>query len=168
MGTALGAMKVAASHAGLELEAYRARVAGGERWCWSCRAWHQIDAFGRDKSRPDGRDLRCRASRSTGRPRGWHAKPAINPLTGKPGPLPSPGRDGDRLQARARVNHLVETGVMPHPNKLACTDCDHEWKPGERRHEYDHHRGYAARHHLDVQPVCTTCHHRREKDRGNG
>lgn len=36
---------------------------------------------------------------------------------------------------------------------------------GERRHEYDHHRGYAAAHHLDVEPVCTLCHVKRDSMR---
>lgn len=33
------------------------------------------------------------------------------------------------------------------------------------RHEYDHHQGYGAEHHLDVEPVCTFCHAAREKAR---
>lgn len=82
----------------------------------------------------------------------------INPLTGRPGPAPHPPRDGDRLQARQRVNVEVRTGRRPHPNTLPCSDCGHIWSPGERRHEYDHHKGYTAEHHLDVEPVCTTCH----------
>jgi hypothetical protein len=53
-------------------------------------------------------------------------------------------------------------GRRPHPNDLPCTDCSHVWAPGERRHEYDHHLGYAAEHHLDVEPVCTTCHAARD------
>lgn len=82
------------------------------------------------------------------------------------GPLPLPARDGDRLQARHRVNVLVRTGHLPRPNALPCADCGHIWADGERRHEYDHHRGYAAQHHLDVEAVCSTCHHRREEQRG--
>jgi hypothetical protein len=35
------------------------------------------------------------------------------------------------------------------------------WAPGERRHEYDHHLGYAAEHHGDVEAVCTVCHRAR-------
>jgi hypothetical protein len=48
---------------------------------------------------------------------------------------------------------------------LPCTDCGHEWQPGERRHEYDHHLGYAPEHHEHVQVVCTVCHHERERAR---
>lgn len=71
-------------------------------------------------------------------------------------------RDGDRKQARARVNHRVDIGLLADPNDLPCFDCGHVYAEGERRHEYDHYRGYAAANQLDVQVVCTTCHHRRD------
>ena len=86
----------------------------------------------------------------------------VNPLTGRPGPAPKPARDGDVVQARQRINVEVRTGRRPHPNTLPCTDCEHVWKPGERRHEYDHYKGYAAEDHLEVQAVCTDCHARRD------
>ena len=86
----------------------------------------------------------------------------INPLTGRSGPAPKPPRDGDKVQARQRVNVEVRTGRRPHPNALPCTDCGHVWAPGERRHEYDHHLGYASEHHYDVQSVCTGCHSARD------
>lgn len=86
----------------------------------------------------------------------------INSITGRPGPAPMPPRDGDKKQARQRVNTEVRTGYRPHPNALPCTDCGHIWLPGERRHEYDHFKGYAAEHHYDVEPVCTTCHSLRD------
>lgn len=82
----------------------------------------------------------------------------VNPKTGRPGPAPKAPRDGDRKQARQRINVEVRTGRRPHPNTLPCARCGHVWGPGERRHEYDHYLGYAAEHHLDVEPVCTTCH----------
>ena len=78
------------------------------------------------------------------------------------GPAPDAPRDNDRKQARQRVNVEVRTGRRPHPNTLPCTDCGHVWTEGERRHEYDHHLGYAAQHHLDVQSVCTACHAKRD------
>lgn len=84
--------------------------------------------------------------------------PRVNPLTGRSGPAPKPAIDGDRRQARQRINVEVRTGRRPHPNMLPCVDCGHIWRPGGRRHEYDHHLGYAAAHHLDVQSVCTICH----------
>lgn len=88
-----------------------------------------------------------------------------NPITGRPGPAPNPPRDGDKKQARQRINVEVTNGVRPHPNTFPCADCNHVWKKGERRHEYDHHLGYAAEHHYDVEPVCTTCHAARDGKR---
>lgn len=90
----------------------------------------------------------------------------INPLTGRPGPAPMPPRDGDKAQARQRINVEVRTGRRAHPRTLPCTDCGHVWKPGQRRHEYDHHLGYAAEHHYDVEAVCTICHRARVTRRG--
>lgn len=89
----------------------------------------------------------------------------INPATGRPGPAPHPARDGDKAQARQRINVEVRTGRRPHPNALPCEDCGHVHMPGERRHEYDHYLGYAAEHHLDVQSVCTVCHAKRDSAR---
>lgn len=90
----------------------------------------------------------------------------VNRLTGRPGPAPKPPRDGDHLQARQRVNVEVRTGRRPHPNTLPCVACGHRWSPGERRHEYDHFKGYAAEFHLVVEPVCTKCHRQRGDVRG--
>ena len=90
----------------------------------------------------------------------------VNPITGRPGPAPKPPRDGDRVQARQRINVEVRTNRPPHPNTLPCVECGHRWAKGERRHEYDHHKGYAAEHHLTVEPVCTKCHRRRCETRG--
>ncbi len=89
----------------------------------------------------------------------------LNPKTGRPGPAPSPPRDGDREQARQRINVEVRTGRRPHPNSVPCADCGHVWEEGERRHEYDHFRGYMAAHHLDVESVCTNCHAKRDSSR---
>lgn len=85
----------------------------------------------------------------------------VNPKTGRPGPTPRL-RDGDKKQARAAVNRRVQFGEWQHPNKLPCADCGHVWDEGEPRHEYDHHLGYAAEHHMDVEPVCSKCHKRRD------
>lgn len=86
----------------------------------------------------------------------------VNPLTGRPGPAPKQPREGDKAQARQRVNVEVRTGRRPHPNALPCADCGHVWTRGERRHEYDHVRGYGAAAHLDVESVCTRCHAARD------
>ena len=88
-----------------------------------------------------------------------------NPTTGRPGPAPKPPRDGDRKQARQRINVEVRTGRRAHPNSLPCEDCGHVHTPGCRRHEYDHFKGYAPEHHYEVQVVCTLCHARRDSKR---
>lgn len=83
------------------------------------------------------------------------------------GPLPNPPRDGDKKQARQRINVEVRTGKRPHPNELPCVECGHIWVPMERRHEYDHHWGYAAEHHYHVEAVCTLCHSKRDGLKSN-
>jgi hypothetical protein len=90
----------------------------------------------------------------------------VNRATGRPGPAPQPPRDGDKVQARQRINVEVRTGRRPRPNTIPCVDCGHVWKAGERRHEYDHHLGYKAEHHYDVQAVCTRCQRARSVKRG--
>jgi hypothetical protein len=47
---------------------------------------------------------------------------------------------------------------MPRPESLPCSDCGHTGE--DRRHEYHHHKGYAAAHHLDVVVLCSLCHGR--------
>lgn len=89
----------------------------------------------------------------------------VNPQTGLPGPAPLPPRSGDKKQARCRINVEVRNGRRPRPNTLPCTDCGHIWSQGERRHEYDHHLGYGAEHHYDVEPVCTLCHAARDSSK---
>lgn len=162
MGSKLGALKVAARRTGVDLETYLFRINSGKRWCCGCKDWHEMSSFGSDKNQSDGLARTCleyRQRRSRSR-----YKPAAKGER-RYGPLPMAPRDGDRGQARQRVNVEVRTGRRPHPNSLPCTDCGHVWKDGERRHEYDHHRGYAGKHHYDVEAVCTTCHHEREEKR---
>lgn len=81
------------------------------------------------------------------------------------GPKPMPPRDGDKVQARQRINVEVRTGRRAHPNSLPCKDCGHVHTPGGRRHEYDHYLGYEAAHHSAVEPVCTLCHVKRDSKR---
>lgn len=163
-GTRTGAIVGAARRLCRPVEEHVARVTSGEKWCTRCKRMQPRSDFGRDASRGDGLAAACIASRSTGRPRGWHSLPRVNPVTGRPGPAPAPSRDGDRKQARQRVNVEVRTGRRPRPGSLPCKDCGHLGP--ERRHEYDHHLGYSAEHHLDVEPVCTICHSARERARG--
>jgi hypothetical protein len=156
-GNARGALVAAARRIGEAPADYAQRIVHDEKWCTGCRAWHPIDAFGQDASRPDGRAVICPSARGRhyrktyirrGQPRrGWLV----------------PARDGDKLQARRRINYLVESGQRPHPNDLPCIDCSHIGQ--DRRHEYDHFEGYSAEHQLDVEPVCSRCHAAREKRR---
>jgi hypothetical protein len=158
MGSARGALLAAAIRLGIEPVEYAHRTVTGEKWCTGCKAWHDIDVFGPDPGRPDGRAALCPAARRQRYQRTYVRAGHPGPF----GPAPAPARDGDKDQARHRVNVLVRTGRLPHPNRLPCVDCDHVWAAGERRHEYDHYAGYGADAHLKVEPVCSRCHHRRE------
>lgn len=157
-----GALKIAAKRAGVSRSEYGERIARGEKWCTLCRKWHAREMFSTDASRADGLATSCTRARNE-----W----ARTRYRRKPRPAPGrsfvPARNGDRRQARRRINFFVETGLLPQPNALPCTDCGHTWKPGERRHEYDHHLGYAAEHHEHVACVCTRCHRKRDNGRVN-
>jgi len=140
------------------VDEYEHRLSLGEKWCHGCREWHERSYFGKDSTRYDGLAALCTQSRSQNRRRRYKPKP--RPL---PGRSFVPARDGDRTQARGRINYFVELGLIPRPNDIPCHDCGHIWKEGERRHEYDHYLGYAAEYHEHVQVVCTLCHAAREK-----
>lgn len=162
MGSRAGVLKGHAARNGIEWEEYQLRVARGEKWCVACRGWHPVEAFGLDASRWDGRVPSCREARNNEarrrhRPRLQLARPA-----GRRFVTP---RDGDVRQARARINYLVDAGLIPDPNECPCTDCGHVYEGERPRHEYDHHLAYAAEHHEHVEPVCAPCHHRREASR---
>lgn len=150
-------IRAAATKIGISAREYAEHVVAREKWCSGCRAWHPLSVFSTDRSRGDG----LRATCADGARRRYVRKANPGPF----GPSPAAPRDGDKRQARRRVNVLVRTGRLPHPNTLPCTDCGHEWPEGERRHEYDHRSGYGAEAHLSVDAVCTTCHHRRERER---
>lgn len=160
MGSALGALKAAATRIGVTVDEYRAHIASGRKWCTGCKNWHPVTAFLRDPGRTDGLAARCQEYRNRKARQDY-----------KPRPRPSAGRrfvsarDGDEKQARRRVNHLVDVGLLAPPNSLPCADCGHVWTPGEKRHEYDHHLGYAPEHHEHVEPVCTSCHASRTHSR---
>jgi hypothetical protein len=157
-----GAILVAAKHLGTTPDEYRAHIAKGEKWCTGCKDWHPRGDFGSDASRVDGLATICLEGKRA------KQKAAYVPLgrTSRLGTFLAPSRSGDKKQARRRANHAVANGRLAPPNALPCFDCGHRWKPGERRHEYDHHLGYAAEHQLDVQAVCTTCHVTRAQKRG--
>lgn len=153
-----GAIKVAAKKAGVCAEEYRRLMQEGMKWCTLCKAWHPRSEFASDRSRWDGLTAGCRFARNALAQAQYVPKPK-RVIKGRSF---VPARDGDVHQARRRVNYFVEAGIIPHPNALPCAACGHVWKEGERRHEYDHHLGYAAEHHECVEPVCTRCHAQRE------
>jgi hypothetical protein len=161
-GNSTGATKRAARRAGIALPDYVALVKSGQKFCWRCRVFHQRSEFTIDASRADGLNSSCSTSR------GNIARSAYQPKgrVSMRGRFFARTRDGDKRQARARVNHHVDVGLLRDPNKIPCSDCKHVWSPEERRHEYDHYLGYSAAHQLSVQAVCTTCHRTREKQRG--
>jgi hypothetical protein len=156
-----GAIKQAAAKIGVTVEQYEQNTASGLKWCTVCREWQARAAFAVDRSRWDGLVSVCREAKNL-REREQYVPSTAPRVKGRSF---VPARDGDVKQARRRVNFFVETGLLPHPNNLPCADCGHVWKSGERRHEYDHHLGYDAAHHEDVEAVCTRCHHSRERDR---
>lgn len=142
-GTAEGTLKTAAARVGLCVSEYIAHVEAGQKWCTACKAWHPVTDFPADRTRGDGRRARC-----------------LKADRGKSSVV-----DPQKQRARNAVKHEIVMGRLRPAKEFSCTDCGHEWSAGERRHEYDHHLGYDDAHLLDVQPVCTTCHAKREMAR---
>ena len=137
----------------------RRRILSDKKWCMNCKEWHCESAFGKDRTRVDGLASACRASRNN--KQRYKYKPKPRPQNGRSF---VPARDGDKKQARRRINYFVEAGLFPSANDLPCFDCGHIWNIGECRHEYDHYLGYAAKHHEHVQAVCSRCHHKRTRE----
>lgn len=161
-GNSIGAMKRLAARAGISLREFQMRTTSGEKYCWRCRCLHPREAFNADSTRIDGLDPACRESRSRHARDMYERRPRVSRL----GSLYAPTRDGDKRQARARVNHRVDVGLLPDPNSLPCCDCGHVFVAEGKRHEYDHFLGYGAMHQLSVEAVCSSCHHKRESSRG--
>ena len=157
-----GALKIAAGRRGIPLDEYKNRLERGQKWCGGCRVWHSRNAFGNDISRYDGLATICR-DYGNRRARDKYVLVPKNERV-KPGPNRIPRRDGDKLQARSRINHDVEAGIIPNPNDIHCADCGHIGD--DRRHEYDHYLGYASENHYNVEAVCSFCHHNRARERG--
>lgn len=165
MGSATGVLKVAAKRIGISERRYRAELAAGKKWCGACRQWQLRQDFNADRSRGDGLTAICAEARSAPQRGSYVPKP--RPL---PGRVFTEFRDGDKRQARRRVNHLRAVGLLPDPNTLPCVDCggindQHGFPARRRRHEYDHYLGYAAEHHEHVQAVCSSCHRKRTEMR---
>lgn len=160
-GNVAGALKRRSIQAGVSVEVLLEHERRNEFWCYRCRTFHPRAEFGDDRARGDGRERCCKESRNLAARKRYKPHP-INREIGKS--WRKDPRDGDRKQARGRVNYLVRVGLIPDPDDLACADCSHVGP--ERRHEYDHYLGYGAEHHEDVQVVCTLCHRRRCDERG--
>lgn len=159
-GRALGVFKGAAKRAGVSFEEYVQRADAGEKYCWKCTTWHPRSDFKVDRSRWDGLSPVCRLAASATR------KSAYVPSERKrERRFLVPTRDGDKRQARRRINYLVEHGLLPNPNDLPCMDCADMVFTCQYRHEYDHAKGYDGANQLYVEPVCSRCHHSREEAR---
>lgn len=157
-----GALKIAAARVGLSLDGYLARVSAGMKRCTACKQWLGRDEFASDSSRHDQLTASCLPCRRAQSRRSYVRSTRPKPPVGR---RFVEARDNDRLQARRRVNYLVELGLLPNPNDVTCTDCGHIG-PGPR-HEYDHFQGYGAANHELVEAVCSPCHHARERGRSN-
>lgn len=115
--------------------------------------FHYIDT---DRSRASGVSFVCRPCKNAA------ARAAYTPRPQQRRGWIEPTRDGDKKQARRRINYLVDQGRIPHPNDLPCMDCADEVFIGNYRHEYDHALGYDGENQLYVEAVCSKCHHNRE------
>jgi hypothetical protein len=161
MGAPIGVLKTAAKRIGLPFDVYMEKIGSGLRWCYACKDFHPQSCFGKEQNRSRGIAPICKEKRNA---RATAKRALIPPEFRKPGGPPSDiPRDGDKNQARRRVNLLVRTGRLPHPGTLPCTDCGHRMHEGcKLRHEYDHYKGYGAAYHTDAEVVCWSCHHLRE------
>ena len=144
MGNRIGGLKGVANRKGIPFSAYQSKISSGLKWCTGCKDWHPVANFPRDRSRGDGLNTKCLKS-NRGKPR-------------RP-------RNKQHEIARHKIAYAVQRGDLLSANKLQCKDCGHFGR--DRRHEYDHYRGYDFQHWFDVEPVCTICHAEREVQRRN-
>jgi hypothetical protein len=133
---------------------------GEHKTCSKCHEAKSRDAFFADATRSDGLSYVCRDCRNA-RARAKYVKRGPPARRG----WQVPTRDGDKKQARRRVNYLVEQGLLPRPEEIGCLDCGDGVFTGTFRHEYDHAHGYDGDNQLRVEPVCSRCHHAREEAR---
>ena len=147
----------AAKRIGISIEEYLRHKSAGQKWCTKCAQWHLVSEFGKDVHRGDGLSASCLRSKRV-------IQKALRFRHGRRGWLVET-RDGDKLQARRRINYLVEQGEIPHPDDIPCMDCGDGVFAGCYRHEYDHVRGYDGENQLYVEAVCSKCHRNREDAR---
>jgi hypothetical protein len=75
MGTAEGALKVAANRAGLGINEYIDRLNKGLKYCRGCQDWHPRAAFSKNAGRRDGFAAACRESMNAAA----RKPPSLNP-----------------------------------------------------------------------------------------
>ena len=159
--TKLRGEKAAACKIGCTWQEYFQKRQSGFKWCSACKTWTPLAFFNRDSGAIDGKSNKCKScSRAKDRQR---YKPVPLDLQKPRGFAVHPPRDGDKQQARNRVNREVAKGKLPHARTVPCTDCGHIGS--DRLHEYDHYLGYASINHLAVECVCVPCHNKREQQR---
>jgi len=145
--TEKGAIMIAAKKAGLSVAEYTNRLAKGLKKCTVCKEWKLLCNFTGDGSRKDGRASKCiDCNRAL-----W----VFREITHGP-QNQTPRRNGDKQQARRRINVDINVGIRPNPNSLYCSMCGHIGD--DKRHEYHHILGYSPEHHCDVLPLCSACH----------
>src|SRR5208337_5015918 len=106
--TIIGARKIAAKKVGITVAQYAAKQAKGMKWCVLCRSWHAVSMFGEDSSRRAGLVPSCKESKNQ-RIRARYQKKVRAPRGGRM----TPPRDGDKKQARHRVNYFISAGLIP-------------------------------------------------------
>jgi hypothetical protein len=153
----LAARKSAAKRLGIPIEDYLEKINLNLKWCSVCQSWQNIHNFNQNRSAHDDKDKICRECRRS------FDKARYKPVEQRKPGRSKPSRDGDKRQARNKVNYAVACRKIPAAKTLSCFDCGHIG--GDRKHEYDHYKGYAGVNHLDVQCVCVPCHVKREKQR---
>jgi hypothetical protein len=160
--TRTGNLKIAAKKLGISFDQYQRNIDSSLKWCYACKKWLHIDSFCKNKRAYDGKNNCCRDCRRSLEKERYGRYSRVPKEERKPrGSLPKPSRDGDKKQARAKVNYAVERQRMPRANTVPCFDCGHIGS--DKKHEYDHYKGYDAVNHLEVQCVCVPCHLKREK-----
>ena len=125
--------------------------------CSRCKMDKAVSEFGKDSTRHDGLGTKCNPCRKEM----YRASYVKKGRKSKKGCRFVAARDGDKKQARRRVNHLIQIGLLPNPNALACSKCGHVG--ADRRDEYHHHLGYSVENQEKVVAVCTICHAAEER-----
>jgi hypothetical protein len=71
MGSAKGAIRIAAKRLRLTESGYREMADAGFKWCHACRDWHRLARFCFARDRPDRRRAVCMTADNQRRKRRW-------------------------------------------------------------------------------------------------